>query len=1145
MSKKILHGLLAITTVLTMGTLTTQAFSLSQFTYNSQLSTGKWVKVSVPSDGIYQLTATQLAEMGFNDLQHVQVYGQGGHVIGEILDGSTIDDLKPAPMMVVGDKVIFYAQGPVARKMMDNTNLHPYYTHKVNGYSNYGYYFITETDSPVAVAQQSPTTPGSTWVTSSYNLFSHESELSSPGSTGKQLLGESLLPDGVTIDYDLPQLCDSTLVVHLGAAAYATNQTTYIYAKIVGDTTVAFTTTENKIRAIDAGRDAQRHYNVATPARSFRLANPSEHGQIYLWLYNPFGATIRMAQLDFVDLTYKRLNSYAADENSFAMGFAMTNSNTQVVMPGTDSLTVVWDVTDPLNARQMTLTAAVDEQGDTIGMSFTPEARSVPSQFYAFKPQQEHATVTSSVDVENQNLHGLETPDMLIVTNAYFRPEAERLAQMHRDHDGMTIHVVDQEQVFNEFSSGTPDASAIRLLCKMLYDRNSSKFKHLLMFGPASYDYRGITTDKAHRVITFETDNGESDKTSYGTDDFFGMLADNSGVTLTTSDLLLGIGRITPTDLSQAKQNVDKIMHYVLTPDYGSWRNHYTIWADSGDSDLHQLQGERIDNIIQNKQHIPMVADKTFIDMFPMDGRVSSEARRHTIEILNAGQYYGTYMGHANPMTLTSSRMWTMTNVRSQSYSHQPIFMTACCDAARFDSNDQGIGELMLHQPNGGAIALLTSSREVDAKSNDYLNQAFTESLFSYNTTGQMTTLGQAYMKAKRSPLTNVSDTSRYNKMAYLLLGDPAIKVLYPKPLFNITTVNGISIASNDTPVQLSPMQQVTVEADVLQPGTSQVNTSFNGDATLSVYDTKRLLKYASYTNPYSPMSGNIYYPRDLLVEVNGRVQNGHFVGTAVVPRYFKAKAGDQLAIHVYAHQDNTTEMVNGMTTQVVAATYDEGTAVQDDESPVIQEMYLNEKATFEQGVSVPENSILHVTATDDVAFNNQSTGVGCTARLLLDEGATNYTLIKNYVRISDGGKALQLDFPVNSLTPGQHSLTFSAQDVAGNLTQRTITFMVGGQNFLSLKTPNLVAIDETTIELDEDEADQPNVSAMTLKVVNARGELVWSCDNASLPYTWNLTDNQGERVASGLYKLFGQYNDGTNYGGTNIMPIIVMDPVK
>ena len=317
MRKKILMGLMAMTTALTMGTLTVQAFSLSKFTNTSRLSTGNWVKVSVPDDGLYQITSSQLSEMGFSNPQRVQVYGQGGHIISEMMDGSFVDDLQPVPTMVVDDKLIFYAQGPVTRKMIDNTNVYPYYTHSTNGYANYGYYFLSETDNPTRVTQQDEVPAGSHWVTSCYSLFRHESELTSVGFTGKQLLGESLLPNGVTIDSDLPLLSDSTIVVHFGAAAHSTNQAAYIQVKVVGDTIVPYTTTENKIRMVNVNNEPHRHYNTTYPARSFKLADPKEHGQLYISVDNPWNASIRLALLDFVDITYKRLNSYASDETSF------------------------------------------------------------------------------------------------------------------------------------------------------------------------------------------------------------------------------------------------------------------------------------------------------------------------------------------------------------------------------------------------------------------------------------------------------------------------------------------------------------------------------------------------------------------------------------------------------------------------------------------------------------------------------------------------------------------------------------------------------------------------------------------------------------------------------------------------------------
>lgn len=1137
MLKRFFYVLLTTFTLVATGFETAQAFSSSMFTYNSKLSTGKWVKFAVEKDGLYQITADQLAEMGFNDLTQVQIYGQGGHAIAENMRGTHTDDLAAVPMMVVGDKVIFYALGTVGKQMYDSTLSNPYYVRTRNVYANHGYYFITETSNRTLVTQQTATTAGDNWLTSSYGMFLHEQELMSPGLTGKHLMGESLIPDSVSIAFTLPNRSDSTVTIHVEGIAHA-SQSVYLETSVTSDGVtipLTYTATEKRIRAVGAN-DPQRHYNSCATSKSVKLNGLADAGMLHVSLNNAWEATVRMSRLDYATITYKHRNSYEGANGSFMMGFPMLATADRVVMPGTDDATIVWNVTNPQQVTQMNLDWAINANGDTVGMGFTPGRNTSPSEFVAFNPALPLNEIGDYSIVENQNLHGLSAPDMLIVTNAYFKPEAERLAQMHRDHDAMTVHVVDQEQVFNEFSSGTPDAMGIRLLCKMLHDRYPTKFKNLLMFGPASYDFRGITTDKAHRVITYETDNGDSDETSYGTDDFFGVLDDNTGTSLPTQTLKLGVGRLTPADLTQARQNVDKIIHYVLNPDYGVWRNHYTAWADAGDSDLHALQAERIDSIIQTSLKTQMVADKAYVEMFPREGNISSEGRRHVADLLNYGQFYGTYVGHANTNALTSSRLWTINNVRNQSYDHQPIFMTACCDVARYDGNNQGIAESMFHVPNGGAIALLTSSREVEAMGNDRLNQAFTRALFSYNQKGYMPTLGEAYMIAKNESYGSL------NKMSYLLLGDPAIKVEYPKPLFNITTVNGTDVTQGAT-VTVSPLQQVTVEADVYRAGSQSVNTTFNGDATLSIYDVRQLMKEnATFKQGSDSIAGDIYFSRDLLTEVQGRVINGHFTGSAVLPRYFKATPGQHLAIHVYAHLDNSSEMVNGVTTQVVAATYSNSTAVQDNAAPVIEQMYLNELESFEQGVAVAANSTLHVKASDDVAFNNQSMGVGCTSRLVLDDGATTYTMLRNYLSIGDGGKTLELHIPVTGLTPGQHSLTLTIQDIAGNTSERTINFMVIGESNISLKTGDLVAIDEASIDLDQ--SDLANLPPMTLKVVNAQGHLVWTTTTSSLPYTWDLKDTTGQRVTPGLYKLFGQYSDGVNYGGTNIMPIIVMEPL-
>ena len=1144
MRNQFFKGLAAITAMLAMATLPASAFSLSQFTYNSKLSTGKWVKITIPEDGIYQITAEQLAEMGFSDLNSVQIYGQGGHERDEdeVLKATIADDLVAVPMMVSHGKVIFYAEGTVGKVLNISKDGNPYYDRTRNAFSNAGYYFITESSDQKLVNQQSTIGSSTKEVNSSYAMFLHEAELFSPGLTGRHLKGELMYPDRASIDFVLPQRSDRRVTVLASSVCLNKGHLCYFSSTIdCGDESISVPFNTEECYFSPAGtKEVQRHFTSQKCAsRIVTLSSDSvSRGKINCGINNISGATISWAALDYLTITYKRKNTYAHGASSFTMGFTQLDGETFVAMPGTDSATVVWNVTDAHNVTQMQLETIEGNIIEPMHMGFTPEATTEPAEFIAFNPSLELKQIGGYKAIDNQNLHGLSTPNMLIVTNEYFKPEAERLAQIHRDNDGITVHVVDQEQVFNEFSSGTPDPMAIRLLCKMFYDRgNKQVLKNLLMFGPATYDFRGITTHKPNCVIVYADQHGDTDAESYSTDDFFGVLEDNSGHNMKTEKLCIGVGRMTPIDLAQARQDVDKVAHYVLNPDYGVWRNHYTLWADMGvsannDLDLHILQAEGIDNKIQDYLGIPMVADKAYIDEFPSP----SEARRHVIDQLNRGQYYANYVGHANPKSFTSYRMWTLVDVRSQNYSQLPIFMTACCDVARFDGVDQGIAELMLHQPDGGAIALVTSTREAEAAGNDRMNQSFTEALLSYNYTGQMQTLGEAYKAAKLSSRMNLDD-AKNNKMSFILLGDPAIKVEYPRPLFNITRINGVNVDSSS--VTLSPLQTVTVEADVLCAGSTSVDDTFTGDATLSIYDTRRLLRHTSHSG--YKLEGDVYYPRDLLTEVQGRVEGGHFTGTAVMPRYIKAQPGEDLAISVYAHKTGTSEMVNGICTNITAATYDEQQAVQDDGSPVIEAMYLNEQASFEQGMPVGPSSTLHVTATDDVAFNNQSMGVGSSAKLTLD-GSTHYTQINNFVNIGNGGKSLQLHFPIAELSAGQHSLTITVQDIVGNIAERTITFMVAGETKMSLKTGDLVAIDEAVIDLDDNATTA--TPAMTLKVVNARGDLVWSTTTSTLPYTWNLTDTQGQRVAPGLYKLFGQFNDGASYGGTNIMPIIVMAPV-
>lgn len=114
-----------------------------RYVANSVLAEGHWAKIRVPSTGIYQITDALIRRAGFSDMSRVKVYGYGGALQNEKLVGDDLikyDDLKEVPTCYVDGRRLFHAQGPVSWSSNTAT------TRTRNPYSDYGYYFLTESD---------------------------------------------------------------------------------------------------------------------------------------------------------------------------------------------------------------------------------------------------------------------------------------------------------------------------------------------------------------------------------------------------------------------------------------------------------------------------------------------------------------------------------------------------------------------------------------------------------------------------------------------------------------------------------------------------------------------------------------------------------------------------------------------------------------------------------------------------------------------------------------------------------------------------------------------------------------------------------------------------------------------------------------
>ena len=125
------------------------AASDGRYADHSVLATGQWAKIRVPETGIYQLTEALVRQAGFSSLSKVKIYGYGGAMQPEKLTGdylASTDDLKEVPSITINGRRLFHAVGPV------NWSTKKAVARERNACSDYGYYFITESDEePLAV----------------------------------------------------------------------------------------------------------------------------------------------------------------------------------------------------------------------------------------------------------------------------------------------------------------------------------------------------------------------------------------------------------------------------------------------------------------------------------------------------------------------------------------------------------------------------------------------------------------------------------------------------------------------------------------------------------------------------------------------------------------------------------------------------------------------------------------------------------------------------------------------------------------------------------------------------------------------------------------------------------------------------------
>ncbi|GAB3952445.1 type IX secretion system sortase PorU [Spirosoma harenae] len=1102
----------------------------------SVLRQGTWVKIGITQSGVYRLSQAQLVKINpaFStaDPRTLRLYGNGGAMLAQANAVSRPTDLLENAIQVTGesdgrfdtdDAIMFFGQSPhvirydsVARR----------FTHQLNLYSDTTFYFLTIGATPgLRIADRAAGTLSSPTVTTFDDYQFHElDQVKLPSvRSGREWLGEYLTTDTTkTISFDVPgAVADAPIRATASVAAGAMVATRFQFRlnnQLIGTSSIpSVSGYEYDYQAVE-GRLDTLLAKLTTTTNPIQFAITFQKNGLYSaqGYLNSLGLLIRRELRQYDRPTWVR--RLAAGQYS--------------VKQASSSLRA-WDITNPIVPISQAYTISGQEAG-----WISSQIR----DYFLFTDSQ-LLTPVSTASVANQDLHTQSTPDLLIVTPATWRAQAERLAQFRRDHDQLSVLVVTTQQVYNEFGSGQADLTAIRDMARYFYQKQPSKLRYLLLFGDATYDYRNIggqisSTQLANMVPTYESRESYHPVYSYSSDDYFGFMDANEGEWAETvqGDHLMdiGVGRLPVKSLDEAQTVVDKLIRYSSDPALtGDWQTRTLFVADDGDYNEHQKHAELLAKMIES-QHPAYRPERLFLGDYLQENTATGQKAPAVNQTINQdiadGRLIINYSGHGGIAGLAEEQIVTLQDILSWKNSRLPLFVTATCQFGRYD--DPGItsgAELTLLSRTGGGIGLLTTTRPVYSNTNLLLNQAFYNAVFT-PINGQMPRLGDIMRLTKNNSLTGSVNRN------FTLLGDPSMQLAYPKAKAVLTQVNGKAISATriDT---LKALQTVELTGEIRQQ--NQSVTNFTGTVRVSLYD-KAVTQTTLGNESDSPkMSYQVFKNPIFIGQVP--VQQGKFSLRFTIPKDIDYTVGwGKLYLYAVRADSLLDAMGNYDSLRVGGSVFADSI---DTTPPTVAITVVGGRVEGDIVHVAGPDVTLQINLADNRGINIARSGLGheLTAQL----GSQSVVILNEYY-IANGstGRQGQVKYTFRDVSPGTYTIRVKAWDINNNSVEGTLTIVVSERPGLALRTfrasPNPL-IDQTTLMAELNRSGEPldwtvGVYDLNSRLLHQQVGQCTNCDAIVNVGAWSGMMDNGQPAPNGLYVVrltIRSAVDGTTALGT------------
>ncbi len=1079
-----------------------------EHTSNSVLSSGNWIKVSITESGVYKITYAELSEMGFDvsaNPKNIALFGNGGGLLPERNDDFRYDDLIENPIVVKGeednkfnegDYILFYGQGPVTWKF---NRIYNTFFHQDNIYDNKAYYFITVLNHPAKRIEEKETPSGNhdVAVNSFIDYAVHEKDEKNLASTGRLWVGEVFdFNTTQSFDFSFPNLITDKKV-HFHGSFAANSLTTSTFKISVGGTLVT------SVIVPLTPNNGYHFGKIKTGKKDFSTG--SDNLQVKVQYQRSSNSAT--GYLDYLEFVAHRKLIMTGGQMIFQNIFNEGNI-AKYQLQGGIGLTI-WDVTTPVAAKKI---AAVYSGGAYTFNSYLSKVK----RFVAFDGS-EFKKVEFVETVANQNLHSIRNIDYLIVAHPDFLDQAKRLANYHYEKDGMSYAVVTPQLIYNEFSSGAQDISAIRDFIKMIYDESDpgKQIKYLLLFGDASFDYKDRKSDNTNFVPCWESWESLNIINSVATDDYFGCLDDGEGVS-DGDQVDIGIGRFPVKNTDEAQLAVDKVIHYDTKSKetFGPWRNMITFLADDEDYNGHLHDAEVLANYLEANYPVFNI-DKIYVDAYNQistpSGQRAPEVNRAINSKIDNGTLIFNYSGHGGEIGLGHERFLELADINSwTNWNSLTVFITATCEFSRYDDPSRvSAGEQVFLNPKGGGIVLFSTSRATYADANLALNLAIYNNNLFEKKAGEYPCFGDVIMNSKVA--------GGDNDKKFILIGDPALKLAYPD--FNAKTlkINQHVVVDNEYDT-IRALQHVTVQGEIVDEADNLVS-DFDGYIYPTIYDKKS--KVITKATDEESKATDFYLWKSIIFSGKASINNGRFTFDFVVPKDIGYNYGKG-RISYYFNSDDKDG--TGYYENIIIGGYDHG-AGGDTEGPEIT-LYIND-TLFKSGDITNENPVLVAFVEDESGINTTGNGIGHDIVAGID-GRSDQQYVLNDYYFSDVNRYNKgiIVYPLHNMQPGTHTLTLKVWDIYNNSSEASIEFNVVPSNDMAVEKlynyPNPF-YDETTFVFSHNQAEQP-IEA-TIEIYSVSGRLVKTIkkDISSEGYVssqvkWNGYSDGGYKLSQGVY---------------------------